>query len=286
MGQKVQFVEFGFPKFGKHIFEHYEPFFQSSITFQNTLNSLTSRAYDNVETWQKLVLNLGMLVGVSMMELVTLVGNGFGQGAMKILRGLIENAINAEFLRLEPNRCADYLDWHWVEQHKLLNWAKERNKPLFATISDESKKTIENNFNQVRTRFEYTNFDGKTKLRDAWCELNLADRAARTGFEETYRLVMPHANQILHGTIGGLSRHFDLEQDSHRIAIPPSEDWCGEALIAGHETVLKTIETLSKTFSVDPEPSLDILVAEFHSVWKLLHQAQQAAEPPQPSPSS
>ena len=274
MADEVKFISFGFPDFGNEVFKKFEPFFQSSAGFQDALNSLVNRAYENAETWQRVVLNLGMLVGVSGMEVVTLVGNGFGQGAMKIVRGLIENAINAEFLRIEPSRCADYLDWHWIEQHKLLNWAKERNPPLFGRIPDEVKIAIADNFNKVRGRFEYTNPDGKKRLREIWCELNLADRATKTGFEEIYRRVMPHANQILHGTIGGLSRHFDLEQDEDRIAIPPSTEWCGEALIATHESVLKTIETLSKAFSVDPEPSLGVLVSDFHSVWKALHQAQ------------
>jgi hypothetical protein len=263
----VEFNGFGFPDFGEHVFKEHEEFFQRIVSLQDALNFLTQRAYSSVETYQRLILNLVMLVGVSMMEVVTLVGNGFGQGAMKIVRGLIENAINAEFLRLNPDCCEDYLEWHWVEQHKFLKWAKENNSHLFTSISDEKKALIGDNFERIRVRFEYTTRDNKQKLRDTWCELNLADRASRTGFEEIYKLVMPHANQILHGSIGGLSRHFDLEHDEHRIAIPPSDDWGGEALIAAHEGALRAVETLSKTFTVDPEPSLQSLIEDFQVVW-------------------
>jgi len=264
---KIEFKGFGFPDFGKHVYEQHKEFFQRVVNLQDALNSLTTRAYDDVETSQRLILNLVMLVGVSMMEAVTLVGNGFGLGAMKIVRGLIENAINAEYLRRNPDSCADYLDWHWVEQHKLLIWAEEHNPNLFASIPDETKERIEQNFENIRPRFEYTTWDNRRRLRDTWCELNLAERAFRTGFEQTYRLIMPYANQILHGSIGGLERHFDFEQDVHRIAIPPSDDWAGEALIAAHEGAVRAVETLSNTFNVQPEPSLQTLVDDFHAVW-------------------
>jgi hypothetical protein len=265
---KVVFKGFGFPEFGEHVYKQHEDFFQRIVNLQNALNALITRAYKDVGTCERLILNFAMLVGVSLMEVVTLVGNGFGQGAMKIVRGLIENSINAEYLRQNPDRCKDYLDWHWIEQHKLLNWAKQYNPPLFASISDDAKKLIEHSFQQIRPRFEYTTTrDNKRKMRDTWCELNLAERAFQTGFEETYRLVMPHANQILHGSIGGLGKHFDLEKDEHRIAIPPADDWGGEALIAAHESTLKALETLSKTVNVEPEPCLQSLIEDFHFVW-------------------
>jgi Family of unknown function (DUF5677) len=264
---KIEFKGFGFPDFGQHVYEQHKDFFQRLVNLQDALNFLTTRAYEDVEACQKLILNLVMLVGVSMMEVVTLVGNGFGQGAMKIVRGLMENAINAEYLRRNSATCADYLDWHWVEQHRLLVWAEEHNPNLYASIPEETKQQIENGFENVRPRFEYTTRDNKQRLRETWCELNLADRAVQTGFEESYRLVMPHANQILHGSIGGLGRHFDLSQDEHRIAIPPSDDWAGEALIAAHESTLKAVETLSKTFNVEPTPSLQSLIDDFHFVW-------------------
>jgi Family of unknown function (DUF5677) len=264
---QVVFKGFGFPEFGEHVYKTYEGFFQRIVNLQNALNSATARAYDDVDGCQKVILNLVMLVGVNLMEVVTLVGNGFGQGAMKIVRGLIENSINAEYLRRNPDRCKDYLDWHWVEQHKLLNWAKQYNTPLFAAIPDEAKKLIEDSYEKIRPRFEYTTRDNKQRLRDTWCELNLAERAGQTGFEETYRLVMPYANQILHGSVGGLGKHFNLKEDEHRISIPPSDTWAGEALIAGHESALKALETLCKAFEVESDPRLQTLIVDFHFVW-------------------
>src|SRR5262249_29888845 len=143
-----------------------------------------------------------------------------------------------------PEQCDDYLQWHWVENKRLLNWAQKYKPQLFDSISADSKQLIQQKFEEVRLRFEYATRDKKKKLRDGWCDLSLADRTLRTGFEENYRLVMPNANQILHGAIGGMRTHFDLEQDTHRIAVHLSDDWAGEVLMAGHVGALRAIDTL------------------------------------------
>lgn len=46
-----------------------------------------------------------------MVELVTLAGNGLGQGALKICRTMMETAVNADYLRQNPAELDDYLQW-------------------------------------------------------------------------------------------------------------------------------------------------------------------------------
>lgn len=70
-------------------------------------------------------MNLLMLVATGMWEVVTLVGNGMGHGAMKIVRGIIENAINADYIRRFPEQGENYMQWHWVELHKLYAYMNE-----------------------------------------------------------------------------------------------------------------------------------------------------------------
>ncbi len=151
-----------------------------------------------------MILNLGILAGISAYELVTLAGNGFGQGAMKIARTVMETAINAEYLRRFPNECDLYLNWHWIEQFKLLAYVRQYSPELLPQLSPEEIARVETQYQAVRARFEKPNGD----LRSSWCTLNLADRAARTGFSEAFRVINPLSSQLIHGTLGGLSHHF------------------------------------------------------------------------------
>jgi Family of unknown function (DUF5677) len=260
-------VTFGFPAFWLEAETKHQKFFDVGLRLQGALTGLTDRAYEAVAPHQKVILNLGILVGVSFMEVITLVGNGFGLGAMKIVRALMEYAINAEYLRLFPDESDDYLEWHWIEQYRLHTWVNEHASELSDSISKTSIQAIEENYQRVRSRFEYTTRNGRTKLRDQWCKLGIADRAVKIGFAKDCMTVMPHANQILHGTIGGLSRHFDLKKDEDRISVPPSHAWTKEALATGHAMTIAAVHTLSKTFDVEPNPSLPALHADYNSAW-------------------
>ena len=53
------------------------------------------------------------------MELLVLAGNGYGIGALKILRGMYERVVTAWYLHANPEETQDFMDFYWVAQHKL-----------------------------------------------------------------------------------------------------------------------------------------------------------------------
>ena len=100
---------FGFPPFAKEIQEAFPKLFEVLPRLTAALNDLTGRACEKPEMHQRVILNLGILAGVTMVELVTLAGNGLGQGATKIARTLMETVVNAEYLRQFPDELDAYL---------------------------------------------------------------------------------------------------------------------------------------------------------------------------------
>jgi hypothetical protein len=158
---------FGRPEFAKTIQAEFPRLFEVLPRASAALNDLTGRGCENPQPHQRVVLNLGLLAGISMVELVTLAGNGLGQGAMKICRTLMETAVNAEYLRLNPGELDDYLNWSWVEKNKELNFIKESLPQLLPVIARETIDKIENEFRAVHHRYEKQNGD----LRSSWCRL-------------------------------------------------------------------------------------------------------------------
>ena len=256
---------FGMPEFWEKAHASFPKFFEVAPRIQDATNKLVGAGYTEVEPVQKVILNLCMLTSVSMMELTTLVGNGMGHGAMKIARSMLEYSINAEYLRMEPKAGEDFLLWHWVEQHKLIAYMGDSD--LLEQVSQEKIRETEKKFDEVRTRFEHQTAKGKTKLRSSWCSLDLASRAVKTGFGEPYRIVYPMTSQILHGSIGGMAMHFDLDEDEHRIGVPPSLDYCDTALVGGHMCLVKIVETFTKAFDVKSDPPIEKLTEDYRYAW-------------------
>lgn len=269
-------VVFGYPEYGVEVHKAFPKFFEVIPRLTDSLNDLTGRAHPNPEPYHRVILNLGILTAVSMFELVTLAGNGFGLGAMKIARTVMETAINAEYLRRFPAECDLYLNWHWIEQCKLLTYVREHAAELLPELSPVEIERVEREFAQVRAQYEKPNGD----LRGSWCSLDLGARAAKTDFTEAFRLINPISSQLIHGTFGGLAKHFDLTADEHRISIPPSMEYCAEALVGGHMCMLANVGTLADAFNRVPCNPIPKLVEDFHYAWDKQDKAAPAAPAP------
>jgi len=97
----------GFPEFQNSVVERYPVFFETIPSLQKVLNDLTGEGYKDISSEHHLILNLGILAGVTMMELILLAVNGFGPGALKAARSLLEASVTAEYLRLHPEHYED-----------------------------------------------------------------------------------------------------------------------------------------------------------------------------------
>ena len=278
MAENQQYtIAFGFQKFWPEVVARFPGFFEPADRLQQAVASIVDPARADISPNQHLLLNLLMLVSVGMAEVVTLVGNGMGNGAMKIVRGMVENAVNAEYIRRYPEQGERYIAWHWVEIHKLYRYMQENSPASLNDIAPEKIASDEEEYQRVKGLFRYqvTTLTGtRTVRQDSWCRDNLYERSVKTGFAQSYATVMPSANQILHGSIGGLLSHMDSDGTGLRIEYPPTHRWAAEALLSGHLAMLQAIETAARVFETDSDPGIERLKQDFQELWG--QQAQSA----------
>ena len=84
----------GFPDFIPTVEAEYPRFFEVGPHVLTAMHSVADRAYAAVEQHRRAILNLSMVAGVSLVEVVVLTVNGLAHGAMKVLRSLMETAVN------------------------------------------------------------------------------------------------------------------------------------------------------------------------------------------------
>ncbi len=163
-------ITVGFPEFHGQVVQRHPIFFETIPAIQNALNDLTGEAHQAISAEHHLILNLGIVAGVTMAELIMLAVNGFGPGAIKAARSLLELSVTTEYLRLHPEHYEDFWEWHHVEKFKEIAFLKEYFPDAYASLEPEFVQSIENEMNRVRDRFGN---------RRSWCKHTLAEQADR-----------------------------------------------------------------------------------------------------------
>jgi hypothetical protein len=246
----------------------YPRFFDVGQHALDAMHSVTHRAYPNPEPHQRAILNLGILAGISFVEVITLVGNGLGHGGMRILRSLLETAINVEYFRLHPESFEDYREWVHVERFREFEFLRQYAPAIYAELDAENVEQARKEMARVRARFLMRDRNGKSRgLRSGWSSLNLDARAVATGFTESYQLINPLASSFVHETMYGMVKHFDASRDPHRVEVPPTLDWSKQALSGAQHCMVRVVQTLGQTFGVAPEPTVEILEREWQFAW-------------------
>jgi len=273
---------FGFPEFAPTVEAAFPRFWEVGPHLLTAMHSVVDREYAAVEQHRRAILNLGMIAGSSLVETVILTVNGLGHGGMRILRSLLETAINIEYFRLHPGSFEDYREWVHVERFREFEFLRENAPQIYAEIDPENIEQARKEMARVRSRFLMRDRNGKSRgLRSGWSSLNLDARAVATGFADSYRTINPIASSFIHETMYGLLRHFDASHDPHRVEVPPTLDWAAQALSGAHHCMVRVVSTLAQTFAVEPDPNVATLEHEWHYAWDPPPEPQQAREPEQ-----
>lgn len=221
-----------------------------------------------VEGHNKVIRHLGILNLCAIREIAILVVNGCGPGAMKILRGLLENSINVEYLRQDPSKVDDYLEWEAVDTWRYLGkWPQ-----VFGGVGGKVLDEARVRHSAVRQRFERRTRTGSTKPRDNWCSLSLADRADMTHFREVYRMLYPAGSRLLHTSVTAAGYYMQPRGGSSQVRaeynVPPSLEWCDIALSFAHLCGARTARTLSLAFGFESDPPIANLIRDYNRIWR------------------
>lgn len=248
-------MEFGFPEFAPIVFDAYGPALKLAHSHSELANAMLAKMPPNLKRDQAVIYMLVRMVTTGWVELLLLVGNGAGLGAMKIARGMFESAVMAEYLRRTPSEIDDYCDYSCILSYKRL-------KQFPNTVAPELVASIEKNYLSVRPRFEKNG-----RVRNQWNRNSIYDMAKAVGRADQYELSYSIAASIHHGNFEALTAHLsglnslDIEQ-------PPSLAWTRQALVSGHVYLLQALDTLNDMLSLGFDSQLRTAGDEFTVEWR------------------
>jgi len=171
--------------------------------------------------------------------LLTLVLNGYGQDAMKIVRSIYETELNVLWLKNHPEDLQDFLDYNLIQQKQLYD-AMDQQQQL--AVPKERYDQMMADYNRVLPRFLK---DVKRQIpRSEWCRVSIyerakeaerqwADQMAADGLKyngmSLYKTFYRRASSMHHMDISGVIASLDEDMNA---VMAPSWEHLDDALVA------------------------------------------------------
>jgi hypothetical protein len=247
---------FGFPEFAATVFAAHGPELRLAYAHSHLANEMLAGLPATMRKQQIVIYMLVRMTITGWVELLTLVGNGEGLGAMKIARGMFESAVMAEYLRQVPDEIEDYVEYGHVLFYKRL-------KQHPGTVSAEMTANIEQEYQRVKPRFE--NKDGR--IRNQWNKHPISYMAEKVGRAAQYEISYTLTASIHHGNFEAMIANLSGDKTQIDIEQPPSLEWINQALASGHVYLLQALDTLNDYFKLGYDPQLKEAGQTFTQVW-------------------
>jgi len=108
--------------------------FRAFMNLVGLANKAFGREWSAANRSEDVVFNLGDTYRRDFLEIAFLTVNGHGLAAMKLLRGLYERAVTAEYIRRNPTKAERFVRYGAIQEHKALKSA------INAVGADEVRK--------------------------------------------------------------------------------------------------------------------------------------------------
>lgn len=195
---------------------------------------------------------LGRLCIEDFMEILCMAANGYGFGAMKLVRGLYERAITASYLSLHPNDAQGFLDWRFVSRHKTVQAYVRGGVPTEGWLkkSEEMRTT----YDKIKAQYEVDDCKkcGTKRINHTWSKLDFVSMAKSTGdlgmlLGQAYYVPLNH----LHSTSEALFSRLQVSTSGEIVfSKGPQPHDADVALQIAHAIMVAVLEIQLKHFGI------------------------------------
>ena len=197
---------------------------------------------------------------------MTLIMNGFGADAIKVVRSIFEVLVSLRYLIARPNEIENFVYFDDVVRWQRLEIYKRVQPKMYQTIPAKDIEARKAAFERARDRF----LDAAGRLRSTWHGSNIAEMARAVDLLDVYEVFYRYASSLHHSDPMGLSMLVD--ENSFNIETEPSFRHAGIALTMTNSLAL---EGLSAYARVRAMPSSSEEPHEYAELRELIY-----SEPP------
>jgi hypothetical protein len=250
-------------------------FLERYTNLQAALQAVFARTLTTSSKADRLIFLLSRLCVEDFEEIFLLAANGHGMGALKILRGMYERVVTARHLQHNPNEADDFLDYHWVQRHRLLSELRASfGEAFLAETEDRAKRVeeIQREYDRVKDRFKINKCKvcKTTQINFSWNKLSLVAMAEKTGGalrSLTYAAYYLPLEQV-HSTMGAILARLRDSSGGVTYDEAPQRAQSDTALQFGHLLVLNALGLQGDHFDLPAaKPLLDQAFQDYRDIW-------------------
>ena len=255
--------------------DQWRDFQQRNAKFLARLGNLTTalnlafiRTFGSTGPEERTIFTMGRLCSEEFFEIALLAANGYGYGALKLLRSLYERAVTMAYLSDNPTETDAFLNYHAVAQYKLMHALKEGFgadvlPPHIVEQTEREYAKVKKDYMVACPKC------GAQRVNHTWSKLDLVSMAKKTVFGKLvvlgYVVPMSHTHSTVHAL---LSRLEETDNGGMGFNPDPQPKKADQALMTAHNIILGVIETQKKFFGLEQlEGALQICLQDFEDIW-------------------
>jgi hypothetical protein len=226
----------------------------------------------------KFVYFYGNLVAEDFMELFLMAVNGYGYGALKLLRAMYEHSVTLKYLHDNPDKLQSFMNYDAVQWHKVVKQFAD----TFGTdnpLSAEAIANAEQRYIEVKEEFtvKCCNSKGCTgkRVNHTWGIdfVSMAKKAGAIGkiILQGYYVPMRHT----HSTFSAMATRLEKGEGQLGFQRESPPIIADSALMAAHSCVLAALEIQKERFNI---PGLEEGIQKSVRDWALVWTPESLAE--------
>ncbi len=261
----------GFPREWASFFERHPQFPQALKNLQMAIDKIfNNQANLNIQA-DKVVFFMGRLCVEDFNEIFLLAANGYGFGALKLLRGLYENTVTSSYIAKNQDQADVFLAYHHIHRGKLFKHAKvffgELEKYLDAKEINEANEEFEKHkdkFQRISCKTCKT-----TTLMHSWSKLDLVSMAKKTDLDHLYFPGFFHPTLQAHATAAAVINRLKSSNYGEIAFDEGSQpDVADKALVIAHNLIIRVLDLQNDYFNLKFENQIKTINNDFQSVWR------------------
>ncbi len=224
------------------------------------------------------IYTIGRLCSEEFWEIAVLATNGYGYGALRLLRSLFERAVTMAYLSENPSEVGAFLNYHAVAQHRLMRTLQDSFGP--DVLPPDKVQEIEREYAEVKNNYlvKLCEKCGTTRVNHTWHKLDVVSMAKKTLFAPIvvpgYYEPMMHSHSTVHALLSRLEKTDGGGLGFNPDSQPKKAD---AALMTAHNVMLGVMEVQKKFFGLTQvEKPLQTCCEDFAEIW--IRQKTEASE--------